>query len=158
MLRTVRLRPGHVLIASFCFQQIGASHMAHNLSEWGPAFEFVGRYLSWKMFMERRQFGRRPTTSVGWLKIPGRPKLACRILNSSPKGALLELAVPSWLPFQFELMIESDQSVHTCEIRHVRPDKIGVYFLDFGPGQSRLQSKTEYDDWLGSHSFKRTES
>lgn len=107
--------------------------------------------------MERRQFGRRQTMSVGWIKIPGRPKMACRILNQSPNGALLELRVPSWLPFQFELLIESDRSVHTCEIRHSRPDGIGVFFLDLGGQQTRLRSTGDIDQWIGASRGKLVE-
>ena len=104
------------------------------------------------MNMERRQFGRRETMSGGWIKIPGRPRLACKIMNLTPKGALLDLQVPSWLPFRFELLIESDRSLHTCEIKHARPDKLGVYFLDFGTQQTRLGSAGDVDEWMGSKS------
>jgi hypothetical protein len=107
--------------------------------------------------MERRQFGRRQTMSAGWLKISGRPRLPCRIINISPKGALLELDVPEWLPFQFELMIELDNSVHTCQIRHTKPSAVGVNFLDFAEAPSRLQSKSEVDDWIGDTNFRSTE-
>jgi hypothetical protein len=100
--------------------------------------------------MERRQFGRRQSTSTAWIKIPGRPRLACRVRDQTSKGALLELTVPAWLPFQFELLIEADHSLHQCEIRHSRPDRLGVFFLDFGHTPMRLRSKNEIDDWMGA--------
>ena len=106
--------------------------------------------------VERREFGRRQTGSTGWIRISGRPKLPCRIVNETPKGALLEMDVPSWLPFRFELVVDADKSVHTCEIRHSRPDRLGVYYVNpadqpvsrSAPTDAR-RTVNDIDAWMG---------
>lgn len=105
--------------------------------------------------IERREFGRRQTGSSGWIRIPGRPRLPCRVLNETSKGALLELEVPSWLPFQFELLLDADKSVHTCEIRHSRPDRLGVYYIDFSESQTRGRRITDGDEWMAQTPEKK---
>ena len=79
---------------------------------------------------ERRQFGRRTTYTMAWIIVQGRPRLSCRIANISPKGAMLEFAVPKWLPFSFKLMIEGRSELVDCEIRHVGQHGIGVNFCE----------------------------
>ena len=99
--------------------------------------------------MERRQFGRRESGSAGWLKIPGRPRLACKIANINHRGALLELEVPAWLPFHFQVFIESDRSLHNCEIKHQGRDRVGIHFVDAGDEPAKLRSKNDFDEWMG---------
>lgn len=80
---------------------------------------------------ERRQFGRRKSCNSGWVQIKGRPRLPCIIRNFSSRGALIELDVPSWLPFTFELVREGEPpQVMRCEIRHMTPTAVGLLFLD----------------------------
>lgn len=112
--------------------------------------------------LERREFGRRQSGSTGWIRIPGRPKLSCRIVNETPKGALLELQVPSWLPFQFELVVEADKVVHTCEIRHSRPDRLGVYYINpvdqqpcTGVPTDARRTVNDMDAWMGQAPSKK---
>ncbi len=78
---------------------------------------------------ERRQFGRRQTSLHGWISIAGRPRLPCMVKDLSIGGALLLLEKPSWLPFNFKLIVEATRFVTWCEVRHHRPDAIGVRFL-----------------------------
>ena len=112
--------------------------------------------------VERREFGRRQTGSTGWIRIPGRPKLSCRIVNETPKGALLELEVPAWLPFRFELVVDADKAVHTCEIRHSRPNRLGVYYINaaeqpsssIAPVNAR-RTVSDIDAWMGQAPAKK---
>jgi hypothetical protein len=99
--------------------------------------------------MERRQFGRRNTSKAGWLLIPGRPRISCKIKNVSPKGALIELEVPSWLPFRFELLVEPENEVQVCEIRHVLSGAIGVQFVASASRLSSIRTKDEVAEWMG---------
>ena len=78
---------------------------------------------------DRRQFGRRETNLHGWITVPGRPRLACTILDISVGGALIGLQKPSWLPYNFQLTVEATRFVSWCEVRHQRPDAVGVRFL-----------------------------
>lgn len=77
---------------------------------------------------DRRGFGRRKTVIRAWILITGRRELPCLVRNLSPGGALLDLAVPSWMPFQFQLKFADDGSVVDCEMRHKGENGIGVLF------------------------------
>jgi hypothetical protein len=101
--------------------------------------------------MERRQFGRRIKNIQGWIRVIGRPKIPCTVRNISPKGALLELDPPSWLPFRFELQLEPELNIIQCEIRHVLPHAIGVLFcFDAQQGAASLPSVLQDRDlWMG---------
>lgn len=106
--------------------------------------------------VERRQFGRRQTGLAGWLRVGGRPRLPCILRNISPNGALLEMDVPSWLPFSFDLQIGDSADMLKCEIRHVLPNAVGV---TFALPDSRSPSKTwtaasQEEEWGG----KRTKT
>ena len=111
-----------------------------------------------EIVVERRQFGRRNTNMNGWIKISGRPKLPCVIRNLTPKGALLEMEVPSWLPFQFELALEPANERLTCQVRHVLSGAIGVMFCDFEtqrPGRHEIVvdgHSVAWDEWMGANS------
>lgn len=78
---------------------------------------------------EQRQFGRRQTNLHAWISVPGRPKLPCIVRNISLGGALLELDMPAWLPFNFQLTIESTRFVALCEVRHSSGRQAGVRFM-----------------------------
>ena len=84
---------------------------------------------------ERRQFGRRQTNQRGWIQIGGRRQQPCIVRNLSEQGAFLELEPPSWLPNQFELVIEPGTQGRPCEIRHERTGGFGVVFLASPAGQ-----------------------
>ena len=88
-----------------------------------------------------------------WIRAEGRPKIACLVRDLSQKGAFLTMEPPSWLPFQFELMVAGEPMPRICELRHVRRDGIGVIFV---PQQVvtvaeifRPKSKEEVEAWLG---------
>jgi hypothetical protein len=106
---------------------------------------------------DRRQFGRRKTNLHGWISVPGRPKLPCTVLDLSVGGALLHLDKPSWLPYNFVLSIEATKFVSWCEVRHSRPDAVGVRFLSaveaaaLDPrGAQESRSMNDKDAWAGS--------
>ncbi|MFM9937914.1 MAG: PilZ domain-containing protein [Hyphomicrobiaceae bacterium] len=81
-----------------------------------------------KTKIERRQFGRKTSTIQAWILVAGRPRVPCRVLNISARGALLELPPPKWLPFQFDLFLDGSSSAISCEIRHVTAHGVGVHF------------------------------
>ena len=103
---------------------------------------------------DRRQFGRRETNVLGWIKIDGRPLVSCVVRNLSPKGAFLELAPPAWLPYRFQLLIE--QSEYACEIRHSLNMGVGVHFC--GERLTIISSdplnRSEIDHWIGRNRSK----
>lgn len=101
---------------------------------------------------ERRCFGRRPTTILGWLRIKGRPKIPCVVRNLGKQGALVELDVPSWLPFNFELQLEGFAEAIKCEIRHVQKQSLGVTFIEGLQMNERpqcIRSLSDEEDWSG---------
>lgn len=74
------------------------------------------------------------------------------VRNISVDGAFLELEPPSWLPFQFQLQIEGDPRLHTCELRHARPDGIGIRFYDALANSVAVAPQIDSVDtvqWLG---------
>lgn len=89
----------------------------------------VSAMLKRNDFAEKRQFGRRQTHIRGWIKVAGRPQVACIVRDLSDGGALLELYEESWLPFAFRLTSEDKQIDRHCEIRHQRGIHIGVQFV-----------------------------
>lgn len=82
----------------------------------------------------------------------GRPKLPARIVNYSPKGALLEVERPPWLPFRFELQISGLAEPICCELRHVTSHGIGVIFHHSEGRSQRPESDLramDFDEWMG---------
>lgn len=77
---------------------------------------------------EQRQFGRRQSRLHGWICVEGRESVPCLIINLSTRGAFLTCRPPSWLPFQFRLDIPFCNMTELCEIRHLRPDGVGITF------------------------------
>ena len=106
--------------------------------------------------IERRQFGRRNTNILGWIIVSGRPRIPCAIKNRSPKGAFLELPSSDWLPYRFQLALESDKNLYVCEVTHARANGVGVVFVKPEaklkeapvPMSSRVE---DYDEWVGVH-------
>jgi hypothetical protein len=104
--------------------------------------------------VDRREFGRRVTCLRAHILVPGRPRLACIVRDISVGGALLELDIPSWLPFSFDLVIEASRFQTACEIRHQRANAVGVRFITAtavtSPGQGRpALSADELTTWMG---------
>ena len=86
------------------------------------------RNLSSKLASDRRVFGRRAIVRHAWITANQRPRLPCCIRNLSRGGALLELDVPSWLPYTFELAFEQPKIVIACEVAHRGKHGVGVAF------------------------------
>jgi hypothetical protein len=102
---------------------------------------------------DRSQFGRRQTHLQAWLLVSGRSRIPCQIRNYSQKGAFIEIEVPSWLPFRFQLRIEGISDVLTCEIRHVTSHGIGVNFCADGFSATIGTvgaADVEIASWIGS--------
>lgn len=78
--------------------------------------------------IEKRQFGRRRTSAHGWVRVPGRPPIACIVRNVSDGGALVELEDARSLPYQFRLVVPSLGIDRDCEPRHLRANQLGVEF------------------------------
>jgi hypothetical protein len=84
---------------------------------------------------ERREFGRRAGVHEGYVRVPLRPPVPCRLVNVSPKGALLE--IPNWdhIPQKFKLTIGNYET--ECDVKHRERAHIGVHFATpyrFDPG------------------------
>ena len=77
---------------------------------------------------DRRTFGRRAIVRHAWIIAEQRPRLSCCIRNLSRGGALLELDVPSWLPYTFELVFEHPKLALSCEVAHRGRHGVGVAF------------------------------
>jgi hypothetical protein len=56
------------------------------------------------------------------------------VRDLSSTGALLEMTVPPWLPCRFELRLDPQPEYFDCEIRHVRPNAVGVVFHPLAEG------------------------
>jgi hypothetical protein len=87
---------------------------------------------------ERRHFGRRETSIHGTALIPGRPNAPCLLRNISIGGAQLEFLSEVWLPFTFELVVESRGIRVWCEVRHQRGTTFGVMFVTEKPGEQAV--------------------
>jgi hypothetical protein len=53
----------------------------------------------------------------------------CRLVNLSEDGAAIDVADASYLPNSFQLMIESNRSVHNCRIAWIKQNRIGAEFI-----------------------------
>lgn len=83
--------------------------------------------------LEKRQFGRRQTGCHGWVRVRGRPPLACQVKNISDGGALLEFPAAETLPYRFRLIVESEGIDRECETRHQTGTRMGVEFIKSAP-------------------------
>ena len=79
---------------------------------------------------ERRKFGRRNACATGWIRVRGRPRVLCKIRNTSQGGVFLECVPPAWLPFNFELVVEDTGELFLCEFRHQSSFGVGAAFCD----------------------------
>lgn len=103
---------------------------------------------------ERRQFGRRQSRMHAWVRVPGRPPIACHVSNVSPAGAFLNFEPPGWMPFQFELTVPATGLHTTCELRHVRPYGVGVAFVTAASQEAakpvtRVGADSAVAEWIG---------
>lgn len=88
--------------------------------------------------LERRQFGRRTTSMHGVALIPGRPETRCLLRDISRSGARLEFPGAIWVPFRFELVVESHGVRVWCEVRHQFRTVVGVMFVTEKPGEQAI--------------------
>ena len=77
---------------------------------------------------DRRDFGRRATVIHAWAFPRGRQRVPCIIRNISTSGALLEFAYGSPKADNFRLVVPSLRQEWMCDVRHRRPNSLGVYF------------------------------
>lgn len=83
---------------------------------------------------QRRQFGRRDASRAAIATLPGRPPVACTVLNLSEGGALIQFAGAAIPDRNFRLVIDDAPFTLICEIRHQASDRIGVRFLNHTDG------------------------
>lgn len=100
---------------------------------------------------DRRQFGRRQESAHGWIIVEGRPRYPCLVRDISAGGARLEVDQPSWLPFRFRLICESQRLDTDCEIRHQQQMSVGVMFVKrtLEPKPINMASVDERSRWTG---------
>ena len=77
---------------------------------------------------DRRQDFRKKVALVGNIKLLGRARIPCRVLNISASGALLEMTDSIELPQRFRLDIDEDLFEVMCEVRHQAGRRYGVEF------------------------------
>lgn len=99
---------------------------------------------------DKRQFGRRQTYLHGWVKIPGRPSLACIIRNMSEGGALLVFDQATRLPFSFVLSIDGSSQTYGCEVRHNFGERVGVGFVSIESVQQAKGATGEAGAWMAA--------
>jgi len=80
-------------------------------------------------YAEKRRFGRRQTYIRAWIKISGRPSVACIVRDLSEGGALIECEEETWLPYSFRVIAEDKSIDRVCEIRHQNGNRTGVEFM-----------------------------
>jgi hypothetical protein len=100
--------------------------------------------------MQRRQFGRREASRAALATLPGRPPVACTVLNLSEGGALIQFAGTAVPDRNFRLVIDDAPFTLICEIRHQTADRIGVRFLNHADGV-RLMAHLFPGPVLGDH-------
>jgi len=108
------------------------------------------------------QFGNRQSLPKGWIKIAGRPRLSCIVRHISADCASLDLQVPAWLPYRFDLIIETDGRELGCEVSHVSNTGIRVILVKSETSQATvapgLPSPPQIDiveEWAGGRTTIR---
>lgn len=88
---------------------------------------------------DRREFGRRRGVWHAWITPSSLQRLACCVRNVSEGGALLELAVPDWLPVRFDLLVDGVDIRLECDLRHRGRHGVGVTFCDPTQAQQLME-------------------
>jgi len=86
------------------------------------------------LWADRRQFGRRESNIDGYVAVAGQMPVACRIVNISDGGALLEIDGSVRLPAAFRLVVEDTRFNLMCELRHKSGTRVGVRFAHLAEG------------------------
>ncbi len=89
--------------------------------------------------LQRRQFGRRDTSRSAVATLPGRPPVACTVLNLSEGGALIQFGSAAVPDRNFRLVLDDAPFTLICEIRHQNADRIGVRFLSHADNRALRQ-------------------
>jgi hypothetical protein len=77
---------------------------------------------------DRRIDFRTSVSLPGHIKVIGRARMPCRVVNISASGALIEMSEDIQLPERFRLDIDGDLFEAMCELRHSEQRRIGVEF------------------------------
>lgn len=78
---------------------------------------------------ERRRYPRITINEPGKITIPPSPiAIDCMVLDFSPKGARLEVAVGLEFPDRFNLRLEGDGITRGCRVVWRRENRLGVEF------------------------------
>ena len=80
------------------------------------------------MMRDRREFGRKAVNFHGWVRVAGRPPVACIVRDISVKGARIELPEFVWIPYDFTLVVEPIGLRVLCETKNKYDRYIGVLF------------------------------
>jgi len=84
------------------------------------------------LILERRQFGRRKVATQGFIELPLRPPLPCRVIDISPNGVQLDASGLSALPSKFTLVVKNTR--YECHVRHRENGIVGAVFTGLHPG------------------------
>ena len=82
------------------------------------------------MMRDRREFGRKAVNFHGWVRVAGRPPVACIVRDISVKGARIELPELVWIPYDFTLVVEPIGLRVLCETKNKYDRYIGVLFAN----------------------------
>lgn len=109
------------------------------------------------MTRDRREFGRKAVDFHGWVRVAGRPPVACVVRDISVKGARIELPTRIWVPYDFTLVIESIGLRAHCETKNKYDRFIGVLFTQGEPAEeveeapvAVAQSASLVREWRGA--------
>lgn len=76
-----------------------------------------------------RSQDREDTTLGAMIEVPGKSEMRCLVVNMSPEGAELQLAVHQRVPQHFVLHVPTKQQSYRAEVRWRDQGKVGVTFL-----------------------------
>ena len=85
-------------------------------------------FMARAMSQERRFDQRTPVALPAHVKVLGKARIPCRVLNVSASGALIEMSDDTDLPERFRLDIDGDLFEAMCEVRHRVERRYGVEF------------------------------
>jgi hypothetical protein len=81
------------------------------------------------LIAEHRKEPRTRTLKGATITFRGRTSVIdCTVRNLSPNGACLEVVSQNGIPDSFELLIDTDKSVHSCCVAWRKASRIGVEF------------------------------
>lgn len=105
-----------------------------------------GRMLKRHNGHEKRQFGRRQTSTNAWIRLRGQAAIPCRLINISEGGALLLPIEACALPSRFALSLGVDGPEIACEMRHRHEGRVGVEFVVAAQAAETVAGPLSADD------------